>query len=416
MEVAADATVRWCFRPPLDEAPPAVDGEASTPIDRFIRRELEARGIEASPRSQPGPFLRRATFDLTGLPPTPAEIEAFLVDVETRGFEAARDALLDRLLASPAYAERWARRWLDLVRYAETKAHEFDFPIPNAWAYRDYVIRAFDADVPYDRFVTEFLAGDLVESPRLDPSGSFDESVLGTGAWFLGEEVHSPVEPRGDQCDRIAHQVEVISKSVLALGVACARCHDHKFDPISARTSTASPASRCRPQLARCATRPMARIAGSRPSGARSSGPHNHSPARPWRAPCATRRRRSAPGSPPPGRGGRDGSAPGLRRRRGPGRARGAPPRGRQLDAARGRLDRGRQRRRERAEIEALRLGFETLEGESAGLEAEAIAVGAQTQQEIDEAPGAGGVAQTLPDRLRVEATGEAAAFEDARD
>ena len=100
---------------------------------------------------------------------------------------------MDRLLASPAFGERWARRWLDLVRYAETKAHEFDYPIPNAYRYRDYVIRAFNEDVPYDRFLTEFIAGDLVEPPRLDATGTWDESILGTGAWQLGEEV--PLAP-----------------------------------------------------------------------------------------------------------------------------------------------------------------------------------------------------------------------------
>ena len=231
MGVEAADLMAWNFLPPvpLDEAPATEAGRDR--IDVELEAQLKSEGIELSAPAPPLRWLRRVTFDLTGLPPTPQECDAFSA---TGGTKAARAAVVDRLLASPAYGERWARRWLDLVRYAETRAHEFDFPIPNAFEYRDYVIRAFEADVPYDRLVTEFLAGDLVEEARLDPTGAFDESPLGTGAWFLGEEVHSPVDLRGDQTDRHAHQVEVLSKSVLALGVACARCHDHKFDPISA--------------------------------------------------------------------------------------------------------------------------------------------------------------------------------------
>jgi len=229
LQFDSSETQPWCFQPPTDAQPAAAEG-AGDPVDAFLLEALAAAGVESSSPATPSAWLRRVTFDLTGLPPTPAELDAFLEDAAP----GARERVVDRLLASPAFGERWARRWLDLVRYAETKAHEFDYPIPNAYRYRDYVIRAFNADVPYDRFITEFIAGDLVETPRMDPSGLWDESILGTGAWQLGEEVHSPVEPRGDQTDRIANQVEVLSKSVMALGAACARCHDHKFDPISA--------------------------------------------------------------------------------------------------------------------------------------------------------------------------------------
>ena len=225
----ASETQPWCFQPPV-EALPSTLASHEDPVDAFLFEALAERGVQPSTPSSPRSWLRRVTFDLTGLPPTPEEVDAFLNDPAP----ASRERVVDRLLESPAFGERWARRWLDLVRYAETKAHEFDYPIPNAYRYRDYVIRAFNADVPYDRFITEFIAGDLVETPRMDPSGLWDESILGTGAWQLGEEVHSPVEPRGDQTDRIANQVEVLSKSVMALGAACARCHDHKFDPISA--------------------------------------------------------------------------------------------------------------------------------------------------------------------------------------
>ncbi|WP_419190333.1 PSD1 and planctomycete cytochrome C domain-containing protein [Saltatorellus ferox] len=237
-QVEASDLVPWNLVPPaelpaaiLERADSEGNGAQRDWIDVALEARLEAAGIEPSPPASKESWLRRVTFDLSGLPPTPEEWRAYMA---TDGDRASRAAVVDRLLASPAHAERWARRWLDLVRYAESRAHEFDYSIPNAFQYRDYVIRAFEADVPYDRFITELLAGDLVTEPRLDPTGAFDESILGTGAWFLGEAVHSPVELRADQCGRIAHQVEVLSKSVLAMGVACARCHDHKFDPISA--------------------------------------------------------------------------------------------------------------------------------------------------------------------------------------
>ena len=145
----------------------------------------------------------------------------------------AYERLVDRLLASPRYGERWARHWLDLVRYAETAGHEFDYDIVNAFRYRDYVIRAFNADLPYDQFVTEQIAGDLLESPRRHPAEGFNESILGTGFYFLGEGTHSPVDVREEQMRRIDNQIDVISKTFLGLTVACARCHDHKFDPIT---------------------------------------------------------------------------------------------------------------------------------------------------------------------------------------
>lgn len=228
IEVDPSARLRWCFQAPMASAIELADGEDS--IDALIEQKLALAGIAPAQEGARSSWLRRVTFDLTGLPPTTLEITEFEADDS----EGSRVGVVDRLLASPAYGERQARRWLDLMRYAETKAHEFDHPILNAWQYRDYVIRAFDADVPFDRMVTELLAGDLVQAPRLDPTGLYDESPLGTGAWFLGDEVHSPVSPRGDQADRVAHQVEVLSKAVLGLGVSCARCHDHKFDPITA--------------------------------------------------------------------------------------------------------------------------------------------------------------------------------------
>jgi hypothetical protein len=209
---------------------------ARSPIDHFLLARLEEKGLAPAPDAEKPALIRRATFDLTGLPPAPAEVEAFLADDSPGAFAK----VVDRLLASPAFGERWARHWLDLARYAETRGHESDYPAPNAWQYRDYVIRALNADVPYDKFVTEHLAGDLVEEPRVDPATGLDESILGTGFWFLGEQVHSPVDIRLDQADRFDNMIDVFGKTFLGLTLACARCHDHKFDAISAKDYYAS--------------------------------------------------------------------------------------------------------------------------------------------------------------------------------
>ena len=136
--------------------------------------------------------------------------------------------VVDRLLASPAYGERWARHWMDLMRYAESRGHESDYAIANAWQYRDYLVRAFNEDVPYDRFLQEHLAGDLLSPPRLRPGTEHNESVLGTGWAFLGEEVHSPVDIRQDECDRIDNKIDVFTKSFLGLTVAFPRVSDDR--------------------------------------------------------------------------------------------------------------------------------------------------------------------------------------------
>ncbi|HUY32672.1 MAG TPA: PSD1 and planctomycete cytochrome C domain-containing protein [Pirellulales bacterium] len=221
----------WAFQPLVERTPPAVRDSAwpRTAVDRFILAKLEAAELTPAGPADRRTRLRRVTYDLTGLPPRPAEIESFLADESPQAFER----VVDRLLASPRYGERWARHWLDLVRYAESRGHEFDYPLPNAFQYRDYVIRAFNNDVPYNQFVVEHVAGDLLPNPRLDPERGFNESILGTGFWFLGEEVHSPVDIRGDETDRTDNKIDVLSKTFLGLTVACARCHDHKFDAIS---------------------------------------------------------------------------------------------------------------------------------------------------------------------------------------
>ncbi|MEX0818048.1 MAG: DUF1549 domain-containing protein, partial [Pirellulaceae bacterium] len=143
----------------------------------------------------------------------------------------AFERVVDQLLDSPHFGERWARHWMDLMRYAETYGHEFDYPIPHASEYRDYLIRAFNADLPYDRLVMEHIAGDLL-APRLHPTEGFNESVIGTSSWWLGEATHAPVDVLGDEAGRIDNQIDVFGKTFLGLTIACARCHDHKFDAI----------------------------------------------------------------------------------------------------------------------------------------------------------------------------------------
>ncbi len=218
----------WLWKAPSAQQVP--DGPGSTDMDRFIGQRLAAAGLRAAPAADDRTWLRRASFVVTGLPPSPDEVDAFAAD----GSPGRRENAVDRLLAMPGFGERWARHWLDLVRYAETRGHEDDYRIANAWHYRDYLVRAFNADVPYDRVVAEHVAGDILE-PRLRADGMGNESVLATGWAFLGEEVHSPVDIRQDECDRMDNKLDVLTKTFLGLTVACARCHDHKFDPIRQR-------------------------------------------------------------------------------------------------------------------------------------------------------------------------------------
>ncbi len=217
----------WAYQP-IDDPQVPESSWGHDPLDAFIEGRLLDAGLSHAEETDRSTWLRRVSYAITGLPPSVEELDAFLSD-DSPG---AHERVVDRLLASPHYGEKWARHWLDLVRYAEGRGHEFDYEIPNAFEYRDYLTRALNADVPYDRFVTEHIAGDLVEEPRLNPEDGFDESVLGTGFWYLGEEVHSPVDIEGDESDRVANQIEVFSRTFLAMSLSCARCHDHKFDPI----------------------------------------------------------------------------------------------------------------------------------------------------------------------------------------
>jgi Protein of unknown function (DUF1553)/Protein of unknown function (DUF1549)/Planctomycete cytochrome C len=223
----------WAWSPLRAYDPPAVAaaGWVRSPIDRFVLARLEAQGLHPAAEAERRTLARRAAFAITGLPPAPDLVERFVADAAPEAYER----LIDILLASPQYGERWARHWLDLVRYAETRGHEFDLTIPNAYQYRDYVIRAFNSDLPYCDFVREQIAGDLLPHPRLNAAKGFNESILGTGFWFLGEGVHSPVDIRQDEADRLDNMVDVSCKTLLGLTVGCARCHDHKFDPITTK-------------------------------------------------------------------------------------------------------------------------------------------------------------------------------------
>ncbi|MDF1798422.1 MAG: PSD1 and planctomycete cytochrome C domain-containing protein [Planctomycetota bacterium] len=214
--------------PGIDPKPSASTGaRRANPVDAWVRAGLVDADLTPAPDVDDLTWLRRASFDLIGLPPTPAEQDLFLA--EPAGQRRARAT--DRLLASPHFGERWARHLLDLVRYAESRGHEFDFTIPGAWEYRDYLVRALNRDVGWDMLLTEHVAGDLVEPARLSTEG-WNESVLGTGFWHLGESAHAPVDLEIDRADRTANQLDVFGKTFLGLTLACARCHDHKFDPI----------------------------------------------------------------------------------------------------------------------------------------------------------------------------------------
>jgi cytochrome c553 len=220
----------WAWQPVQPQTPPSVKDTAWShgPIDRFILAKLEEQNIHPAAPADRRTLLRRIYFDLIGLPPKPQEVDDFVNDPAPN----ATEKVVDRLLASPRFGERWGRHWLDLIRFSETMGHEFDFPIPNAWRYRDYVIRAFNDDVPYNQFVSEHVAGDLLDKPRRRDNGD-NESILATGFWFFGEDVQAPVDVRQHQADLMDNRIDVFGKTFAGLTIACARCHDHKFDAIA---------------------------------------------------------------------------------------------------------------------------------------------------------------------------------------
>ena len=221
----------WAWQPVIPVEPPQVRQDAwpATPGDRFVLAKLENAGLAPAGPADKRTLIRRAYFDLVGLPPSPEDVEAFVRDDSADAWPR----LIDKLLASPAFGERWARHWMDLTRFAESYGHEQDYTIQHAWQYRDYLIRAFNADVPYDQLLREHVAGDLLDPPRMNAEHQFNESIIGTGWWYMHQATHGPVEPLKDEADRIDNQIDVLTKTFLGMTVSCARCHDHKFDAIS---------------------------------------------------------------------------------------------------------------------------------------------------------------------------------------
>jgi mono/diheme cytochrome c family protein len=222
-KVTPESRNYWAYKPVHRPDPPAVKDAAqvSNPIDAFLLAKLEAKGLTLAPPADRLALARRVYYDLTGLPPTPDEVDAFVKDPAPDAYEK----LVDRLLASPHYGQKWGRHWLDVVRFAETNGYERDGPKPFAWRYRDYVIKSFNDDKPFDRFVREQLAGD--EMPGYHP-----DAIIATGYYRLGlwdDEPADPLQARFDELDDI---VATTSQAFLGMTMNCARCHDHKIDPI----------------------------------------------------------------------------------------------------------------------------------------------------------------------------------------
>ncbi|MBM3811533.1 MAG: DUF1549 domain-containing protein [Acidimicrobiia bacterium] len=218
----------WAFQPVRKPQPPVVKDTswARSDIDRFILAKLEEKGLKPAPQADKLTLLRRATYDLTGLPPTEQEIANFLADNSAQAFEK----VVDRLLASPRYGERWGRHWLDVARYADSTGNDEDHRYPYAWRYRDYVISALNDDLPYDQFVREQIAGDLL--PTDSPDGVNRRGIVATGFLALGAKAIAQQDKKKMLYDVYDEQVEVVSKAMMGVTLACARCHDHKFDPL----------------------------------------------------------------------------------------------------------------------------------------------------------------------------------------
>ncbi|PQO41180.1 PSD1 and planctomycete cytochrome C domain-containing protein [Blastopirellula marina] len=224
----AKGKTHWAFQTIQDPDPPAVQNAewVHSPIDRFVLRQLEANQMTPALPAAKATLIRRATFDLIGLPPTEEEVNAFLADESPDAFAQ----VIDRLLASPHYGERWGRHWLDLVRYADTNGADENHQMPVAWRYRDWVVRQMNADLPFDQFITQQLAGDLLVPPSDEQEAG--ELLTATGMLIVGPKMLAEQDKAKMLIDIVDEQVDTISKTMLGLTIACARCHDHKFDPI----------------------------------------------------------------------------------------------------------------------------------------------------------------------------------------
>ncbi|MFM8358554.1 MAG: DUF1549 domain-containing protein, partial [Verrucomicrobiota bacterium] len=232
-----DATPHWAFQPIREVSPPnqpgaLPDGDPGVPhpVDGFVAARLVPAGLWFGPEADRRTLIRRLSFDLLGLPPTTEEVETFLADASPGAWER----VVDRFLGSPHYGERWGRWWLDLARYADTNGQDENKVMANAWRYRDWVIRAFNRDLPFDRFILEQLAGDLLPSAGVPPE-VLAERWTATGLLVLGPKMLAEQDKPKLQLDIVDEQIDVVSRAFLGLTVTCARCHDHKFDPISTR-------------------------------------------------------------------------------------------------------------------------------------------------------------------------------------
>ncbi len=225
----------WSFQPiTRPEVPgPVAAGDwlagSDHPVDRFLMQRMSTAGISPSGEADRDTLLRRACFVLTGLPPTPEQRAAFHGDTAADAWQR----LVERLVASPAFAERWARHWLDCVRYCETHGSEGNPSIPHAWRYRVWCIRAIDDDLPVDQFIREQIAGDMLPDPRIDPQTGVNETALGIGHLRMVPHGFNPTDPLDEFVSFTDNQIDVLSKAFLGMTVSCARCHDHKFDAIS---------------------------------------------------------------------------------------------------------------------------------------------------------------------------------------
>jgi hypothetical protein len=224
---SAEKRNHWAWKAPTRATPPTVKNAlwVKNPIDAFVLAKLEAKGLKPAAPATREQLIRRVTFDLIGLPPTPEEIDSFVKDSSAP--QAAWEKVVDRLLASPHYGERWGRHWLDLARYAESNGYEFDEPRPNAWRYRDYVIDAFNADKPYDRFIKEQLAGDELWPD--DP-----QAFIATGFNLLGPDMTDASSQPQRRQNTLDDMTDTAGLAFLGMTIGCARCHNHKFEPISA--------------------------------------------------------------------------------------------------------------------------------------------------------------------------------------
>jgi hypothetical protein len=222
----------WAYQPPRAAEPPAVRDRAwgRQALDHFILAELEKNKLAPSADASPGVLLRRLHFDLVGLPPTPAALTRFRARMEADGLDAALAAEVDELLAAPAFGEKWGRHWLDVARFGESSGGEANISFPYAWRYRDYVIDAINADIPFDRFVTEQVAGDLL--PYRDDAERA-RLLIATGFLAVGPKNLDEGNAKQFQADLVDEQINAVTRAVLASSIACARCHDHKTDPFS---------------------------------------------------------------------------------------------------------------------------------------------------------------------------------------